>query len=100
MAFCVCTTKVTSLDDYKEVEIKIGQKVHNVKILEGGRIIFSISPDGEYNYISKFPQMFGLPSDEQLKEVKRLEDILDKSQERINEIYCDIERIKLEIKIT
>ena len=40
-----------------------------------------------------FPQMFGFPSDEQLMEVKQLEDIINKSQDKINDIYNNIERI-------
>jgi hypothetical protein len=92
MAVCVWETKGSNLDDYEDVEIKLGQKVYNVKILESGSIIFTISPDSKINVVTMFPQMFGFPSDEQLVEVKQLEDIISKSQERINEIYNNIER--------
>jgi hypothetical protein len=92
MAVCVWETKGSNLDDYEDVEIKLGQKVYNVKILESGSIIFTISPDSEINVVTMFPQMFGFPSDEQLIEVKQLEDIISKSQDRINEIYDNIER--------
>jgi len=92
MAVCVWETRGKNLDDYEDVEIKLGQKVYNVKILESGSIIFTISPDSKINVVTMFPQMFGFPSDEQLVEVKQLEDIISKSQERINEIYNNIER--------
>ena len=60
--------------------------------MESGSIIFTILPDSEINFVTMFPQMFGFPSDEQLVEVKQLEDIISKSQDRINEIYNNIER--------
>ena len=92
MAVCVWETKGSNLDNYEDVEIKLGQKVYNVKILESGSIIFTISPDSKINVVTMFPQMFGFPSDEQLIEVKQLEDTISKSQDRINEIYNNIER--------
>lgn len=93
MAICVWETTGSNLDDYEDVEIKLGQKVYNVKILESGSVIFTISPDSKTNIVTMFPQMFGFPSDEQLMEVKQLEDIINKSQDKINDIYNNIERI-------
>jgi hypothetical protein len=92
MAVCVWETKGSNLDNYEDVEIKLGQKVYNIKILESGSIIFTISPDSKINVVTMFPQMFGFPSNEQLVEVKQLEDIISKSQDRIKEIYNNIER--------
>jgi hypothetical protein len=93
MAVCVWETKGSNLDDYEDVEIKLGQKIYNVKTLESGSLIFTISPDSKINIVTMFPQMFGFPSDEQLIEVNQLEDIIGKSQDRINEIYNNIERV-------
>lgn len=92
MAVCVWETKASNLANYEDVEIKLGQKVYNVKILESGSIIFTDSPESKTFLVTMFPQMFGFPSDEQLIEIKQLEDIISKSRNTINEIYNNIER--------
>jgi len=91
-AVCVWETIGSSIDDYEDVKIKLGQKIYNIKILETGSIIFTTSPDSKINMVTMFPQMFGFPSDEQLIEVKNLEDIISKSHDKINDIYNSIER--------
>lgn len=92
VAVCVWETNGSKLDDYETVEIKLGQKIYNVKILGSGSIVFTLSPESEIYVVTLFPQMFGFPSDEQLIEINQLEDIISKSRVRINEIYDNIER--------
>lgn len=72
-----------NLDNYEDVEIGLGQKIYNVKILKTGSIIFTISPDSNSNsyIVTMFPQMFGFPNDEQIIEIKKLENIISQSRD-------------------
>lgn len=92
MAVCVWETTGQNLTNFQDVPIKLGQKVFDIKILESGSIIFKQEPDSEGYIITMFPQMFGFPTDEQMIEVKNLEETISKSQDRINEIYESIQR--------
>jgi hypothetical protein len=92
MAVCVYDTVGSNLTDYEDVELEFGQKIFNIKILESGSIIFTLSPDSEDMIVTMFPQMFGFPSEEQLSEVKRLEKIISDSYDKINSIFESIER--------
>lgn len=42
MAVCVWETTGSNLSDYEDVEIKMGQKVYNVKLLETGTPPFKV----------------------------------------------------------
>lgn len=92
MAVCVWETTGQNLTNFEDVTIKLGQKVFDIKILESGSIIFKQEPDSESYIVTMFPQMFGFPTDEQMIEVKNLEETISKSQDRINEIYESIQR--------
>lgn len=70
-----------NLDNYEDVEIGLGQKIYNVKILKTGSIIFTISPDSNSYIVTMFPQMFGFPNDEQIIEIKKLENIISQSRD-------------------
>lgn len=91
-AICVYATSATSTKDYKKVDIKLGQEVRNIKILESGSIIFMLGDDDTF-LVTGFPQMFGFPTKEQLDEVIELEDLISRSGDRVLEIYDDIERV-------
>jgi len=100
MAICVCETTASRFDNYEDEKIKLGQKIYNVKILETGSIIFTISPDSGINVVTIFPQMFGFPSNKQLTEIEKLKHTISKSQNRISEIYNNIKRTEYtDIKI-
>ena len=92
VAVCVYETTGSNLTDYEDVKIEFGQKVFNIKILESGSIIFTLSPDSKDMIVTMFPQMFGFPSEDQLNEVKRLEKIISDSYDEINNIFKSIER--------
>ena len=92
MAVCIWETTGQNLSNYEDVPITLGQKVFDIKILESGSIIFKIEPDTPEYTITMFPQMFGFPTEEQMIEVKNLEEAISKSQDRINEIYENIQR--------
>lgn len=92
MAVCVYETTGQNFTNFEDVPIKLGQKVFGVKILETGSIIFKLEPDSESYIVTMFPQMFGFPTEEQMIEVKNLEETISKSQYRINEIYKSIQR--------
>jgi hypothetical protein len=92
VAVCVYETNGSNLVDFTDVDITLGQKVYNVKILATGSIIFTLSPESDTNIVTMFPQMFGFPSDAQIDQIKKLEDIINESQRHINEIYDNIER--------
>lgn len=92
MAVCVYDTVGSNLTNYEDVRIEFGQKIFNIKILESGSIIFTLSPDSEDMIVTMFPQMFGFPSEEQLSEVERLENIISDSYDKINDIFKSIER--------
>lgn len=92
VAVCVYETTGSNLTDYEDVKIEFGQKVFNIKILESGSIIFTLSPDSKDMIVTMFPQMFGFPSEDQLSEVKRLEKIISDSYDEINNIFKSIER--------
>lgn len=92
MAVCIWETSGSRMDDFEDESIKFGQKVYNVKILETGSIIFTNSPESQIYIVTIFSQFFGFPSEDQLIEIKKLEDSIRESQDRINKIYGSIER--------
>lgn len=91
-AICVWETIGNNLKTFADTKIKLGQKIFNVKILESGSIIFTLKPESKTYLVTMFPQMFGFPTEEQINEIKQLEDTISKSQDKINEIYSAIER--------
>ena len=92
VAVCVWETTASNTDTYDDALIELGQKIYNIKILNSGSIIFTLSPEDTVYLVTMFPQMFGFPSYDQLIEVKKLEALIKKSQNRINDIYTSIER--------
>lgn len=92
LAVCVIETRGTNLNDYSTIEIELGQKVYNFKILESGSVIFTLSQDSEDYIVTMFPQKFGFPTEMQLTEIKELEKTVKESLNKINEIYNSIQR--------
>ena len=89
-------TKINNLSN-SNVEIKLKQKVYNVKILLKKSVIFTISPDSEDYIITMSYKLFGFPTDNQIKEIEELENIRNKAIEDLKNIYDSIERIGVKL---
>ena len=94
-AICIWSTNGTSIDNYEKHEINLGQTIYNVKLLESDSIIYTLIADSNCYFVS-LSQMFGFPNYEEVSEIMKLQDIISKSQDRIVDIYKNIERISYE----
>lgn len=92
MAVCIWETWASNTETYERVDIAFGQRVHNVKILNTGSIIFTIEPESNVYMVTTFPQMFGLPTEEDVKKIENLKEAIKKHQMEINAIFDRIEK--------
>lgn len=92
---CIWSTNGADIMNYEKHEIKLGQKIYNVKLLESDSIIYTLTADSN-TYLVSFSQMFGFPNNGEVSEILKIQDIISKSQDRIADIYKNIERISYE----